>query len=194
MKEKQGPGRSGAPGGTGRSRYWEPRELITIGTFAALIKVSTLMIALAGGGMNPVTMALKNTAATAMLLVLVFHVRKFGVLTLYVLVSSLVSLFLLGGNMMTIPGMLLAGLVCDGLIRVSGGYGRTVSLLLGVAAFDLLSRVVSLGYSYLLFREEPRVFLMGAIAVLIGYVGCLIGLPGGVLFVRELRHAGIVKQ
>jgi len=192
MAQGRKTGRDGA--GEASRRHWTPWELITIGTFAALIKVSTLLIALAGGGMNPVTMVLKNAVATAMLLVLVFQVRKFGVLTLYVFVSSLISLFLLGGNMMTIPGMLLAGLLCDLLIRLCGGYGRTLSLVLGVAAFDLLYRAVSLGTSYLMFREEPRVFLFGAVVVAIGYLGCLFGLPGGILFVKELRHAGIVKQ
>jgi len=33
-----------------KKRYWQTRELIVIGTFAALIKVSTLLIAIAGGG------------------------------------------------------------------------------------------------------------------------------------------------
>ena len=67
---------------TRKKRYWQTRELIVIGTFAALIKVSTLLIAIAGGGMNPVSLLLKNMVATSLLIVLVYKVRKFGVLTL----------------------------------------------------------------------------------------------------------------
>lgn len=66
-----------------KKRYWQSRELITIGTFAALIEISTLLIAIAGGGMNPVTMVIKNIVATSLLIVLLYKVRKFGALTLF---------------------------------------------------------------------------------------------------------------
>ena len=36
-------------------RRWEPRELVLIGVFAAAAKLSSLLIALAGGGMNPIS-------------------------------------------------------------------------------------------------------------------------------------------
>lgn len=174
--------------------YWEARELIVIGTFAALIKVSSLLIALAGGGMNPVTLALKNTVATMLLIVLVFKVRKFGVLTLYVLVSAVFSILLMGGNFMLLPGNVLAGLACDLLIVLLGGYQKTASLFFGIAFFDLSARVLALGYSFLTMREDPRMLIMPAVIVVIGYLGCLIGLPSGVLFVKELRHAGIIRN
>ena len=60
-----------------KKRYWQVRELIVIGIFAALIKVSTLLIAIAGGSMNPVTLVLKNIVATSLLVVLLYKVRKF---------------------------------------------------------------------------------------------------------------------
>ncbi len=178
----------------GKERYWQSRELIVIGTFAALTKVSTMLIALAGGGMNPVSLVLKNMVATSLLIVLVYKVRKFGVLTLFVLVNTVVSLLLMGGSMMTIPGLLVASVLCDGLIIGLGGYRKAWALMSGVAAFDLLSRVVSLGYAYLTAREEPRFFIMGVIVVSLGYVGCLAGLGTGVYFMKELRHAGIIRQ
>ncbi len=129
----------------GKERYWQSRELIVIGTFAALTKVSTLLIALAGGGMNPVSLVLKNMVATSLLIILVYKVRKFGVLTLFVLVNTVVSLLLMGGSMMTIPGILAASVLCDGLIIGLGGYRKAWALMSGVAAFDLLSRRLSGG-------------------------------------------------
>ncbi|MBE9581511.1 MAG: MptD family putative ECF transporter S component [Proteobacteria bacterium] len=177
-----------------KKRYWQTRELIVIGTFAALTKVASLLIAIAGGGMNPVSLVLKNIVATSLLIVLVYKVRKFGVLTLYALINSLVSLLFLGGNVMALPGMLIAGIVGDGFIMMTGGYKRAWALVLGVGLFDLLSRAISLGYSYLTVREEPRLLIMAAIIVAIGYTGCLLGLGSGLLFVKELRHAGIVRE
>ena len=177
-----------------KKRYWQSRELIVIGTFAALIKVSTLLIALAGGGMNPVTMIIKNVVATSLLIVLLYKVRKFGVLTLYVIVSTVVSFLLLGGNMITAPGMLIAGFICDSLIMAVGGYSKPWGLIAGVGLFDFLSRAISLAYSYLAFREEPKLFLIGVVIVIIGYSGCLLGLGSGVIFLKELRHAGIIRE
>jgi len=183
-----------------KKRYWQVRELIVIGIFAALIKVSTLLIAIAGGGMNPVTLVLKNIVATSLLVVLLYKVRKFGVLTLFVMVSSVVSLLLMGGNMInsgnmiTVPGLLIAGFICDCLIVVAGGYKRAWSLVAGVGLFDFLSRAIALGYSYLTFREEPKLFIIGVVIVMIGYLGCILGLGGGVFFVKELKHAGIIRE
>ena len=37
-------------------------------------------------------------------------------------------------------------------------------------------------------------FIMGAIVVALGYAGCLVGLGTGILFVKELRHAGIIRE
>ena len=177
-----------------KKRYWQPWELITIGTFAALIKISTMLIAIAGGGMNPVSLIGKNVVATALLIVLAYKVRKFGTLTVFVLVSTMVSLLLMGGNMMTIPGMIAAGILCDCLIVLSGGYKKAWALVAGVGLFDLLSRAISLSYSYMLMREELGFFYMGAVIVGIGYFGCILGLPCGIYFVKELRHACIVRE
>ncbi len=174
--------------------YWTPGELITIGTFAGLIKISTMMIALAGGGMNPVTLVMKNTVATSLLIILVYKVRKFGVLSLFSLISCLVSLILMGGNPMTIIGVILAGCLCDLAMAATGRFKHPVVLVIGVALFDFLSRGISLGYSYLMYREQLGFFIMAAVVVGLGYVGCLMGLGTGILFVKELRHAGIIRE
>ena len=174
--------------------YWAPSELIVIGTFTGLIKISTLLIALAGGGMNPVTLVMKNVVATSLLIILVYKVRKFGVLTLYAIINCVVSMILLGGNPMTFAGVLAAGVICDGLMAVTGGYKKTLFLVLGVGIFDLLSRSISLGYSFLMYQEELKFFVVGAVVVSLGYIGCLVGLGTGVLFVKELKHAGIIRE
>ena len=55
---------------TVKTAYWKSQELVMIGVFAAAIKLSSLLIALAGGGMNPVTLILKNLVFTTLLIVL----------------------------------------------------------------------------------------------------------------------------
>jgi len=177
-----------------KAGYWAPSELIVIGTFTGLIKTSTLLIALAGGGMNPVTLMLKNTVATSLLIILVHKVRKFGVLTLFSLINCIVSLMLMGGNPMSLAGTLVTGLFCDLILLPGNGVQSPARILIAVAVFDFLSRTVSLGYFFLLYREEIRMFIMGAAMVGIGYLGCLAGLGTGVLFVKELKHAGIIRE
>ena len=181
------------------SDYWAPSELILIGTFTGLIKSSTILIALAGGGMNPVTLVLKNTVATSLLIILVYKVRKFGVLTLFSIINSLISLLLMGGNAMnggaiSIAGVILSGFVCDLLIAPRNGLRNPIRLILGIALFDFLSRAVSLGYAYFLYQEQMGLFVMVTVVVALGYFGCLMGLGTGIIFVKELRHAGIIRE
>jgi energy-coupling factor transport system substrate-specific component len=174
--------------------YWTPGELIVIGTFAGLIKASTILIALAGGGMNPVTLVLKNTVATSLLIILVYKVNKLGVLTLFSVISSIVALLLMGGNPMSIAGAIVAGIVCDAAMSLTGMRHNTFVLLTGVALYDLLSRGVALGYSFFIYQENIKLFIMGAIVVAFGYLGCLMGLWSGIVFVKELKHAGIIRE
>ena len=175
-------------------RYWQAHELITIGTFAALIKTITILIAIAGGGMNPVSLVVKNAVATSLLIILLFKVPKFGVLTLFSFISTLVALIFMGGNLMMMAGVLVAGIVCDGFLFILNGYHKVIPMLLGITLFDLMSRGISLGYSWFFFREESSLFMMGVVVVAVGYVGCLIGLPAGIMFAKELRHAGIIRE
>ena len=66
--------------------------------------------------------------------------------------------------------------------------------VLGVAVYDLTSKVFSLGVSWLFMRESPALLYVIVPIVVIGYVGSLCGLFSGVRAVRELRHAGIVRN
>ncbi len=174
--------------------YWQARELVSIGVFAALIKVASILIALVGGGMNPLTLILKNLVFTALLLVLLFKVRKTGTLLLFCAVSILMSMLLMGGGFFLVPAMLVAGLVAEGLILLLGGYSRNWALLAGVACYDLVFKSLSLGIAWIFIREQPALLWLSALFVLIGYSGALLGLPLGMRFIKELRHAGIVHE
>lgn len=179
---------------TAHKRYWLARELVIIGVFAALIKITSLLVALAGGSMNPVSLVMKNTLATALLVVLLYKVPKFGVLSLFGIISAMISMLLTGDSLMTLPGILIICPLCDLLLRSLNGYRKPLFLLLGVGLYDLLSRAVSLGVSYLIFREAPAMIMVMAVFVCIGYTGCLFGIGAGIYFVRELKHAGIIRN
>ena len=60
--------------------------------------------------------------------------------------------------------------------------------------FDILFRVCSLGVSWLFMRENPAMLMAAIPVVALGYLGAVMGLFTGVGAVRELRHAGIVRQ
>ena len=66
--------------------------------------------------------------------------------------------------------------------------------LLGAAVFDFVSKALSLCVSWLFMRENPALMLMVVPFVVIGYFGSLGGLFSGVRAVRELRHAGIIRE
>ncbi|MCG8638992.1 MAG: MptD family putative ECF transporter S component [Desulfobacterales bacterium] len=174
--------------------YWEMRELVVIGVFAAVTKVSSILVALVGGGMNPLTLILKNLLFTTLAMVLLYKVRKMGALTLFLLVNAMVSMLLMGGGLFLIPPMILAGLVAEGVIMVLGGYGRSINLMIGVGLYDLLFKAGSVGISFLYMREQQEMVVMSAIIVGIGYIGALLGLVTGALFVKELRHACIIRS
>ncbi len=173
--------------------YWELRELVVIGVFAAVAKVTSLLVALAGGGMNPVTLILKSLLFTTFCIVLLYKVHKFGALTLFLVVNAIVSLLLMGGGLFLIPCMILAAVLAEGLIMLLGGYQKSINLMIGVGVYDLLYRISSIALSFVYVREQKEMIIMGVIIVIIGYIGSLAGLVTGALFVKELRHACIIR-
>lgn len=174
--------------------YWKSRDLVLIGVFAAAVKLSTLLIALAGGGMNPITLILKNLVFTVLLIVLVYKVRQFGVIALFTVVSSLVSILLLGASVALVPGALLAALLAEAAAVMFGGYRRRYTPLIAVAVFDVSAKAISFGISWLMMREVPEMVLAMLPIVALGYVGSLIGLPVGVRLLDELRRAGFIRS
>jgi len=179
-----------------RKFYWTTEHLVLVGIFSALIRLSSLAIGLIGGGPNPFSLFIRNGLTTALLIVLVCRVRKFGVLCLYCFVNIVISFFMSGSSLIFLaPANLLAAIASDGLIAAAGGYKNTGSVLAGVALYDLLSRAISLGFSLLVMRENMQLFAAGAFMITLGYFGSLvIGLPAGYKFVKELRHAGLIRE
>lgn len=172
---------------------WGARDLVVIGVFAATAKLSTVLIAMVGGGMNPVSLLLKNVVFTTLLVILLYKVRQPGTLSLFVIVSALVNFLLLGGNVTLIPPMLVAALVSEAVMKFVKSLGWKGAVFWGVGCFDFLSKGLSLAVSYLMMRESPALMAVVLPIVLIGYAGSLIGLYTGYRSMKELRHAGIVR-
>ena len=172
---------------------WGARDLVVIGVFAATAKLSTVLIAMVGGGMNPVSLLLKNVVFTTLLVIMLYKVRQPGTLSLFVIVSALVNFLLLGGNVTLIPPMLVAALVSEAVMKFVKSLGWKGAVFWGVGCFDFLSKGLSLAVSYLMMRESPALVAVVLPIVLIGYAGSLIGLYTGYRSMKELRHAGIVR-
>ncbi|MFR5390642.1 MptD family putative ECF transporter S component [Parasutterella sp.] len=172
---------------------WGARDLVVIGVFAATAKLSTVLIAMVGGGMNPVSLLLKNVVFTTLLVIMLYKVRQPGTLSLFVIVSALVNFLLLGGNVTLIPPMLVAALVSEAVMKFVKSLGWKGAVFWGVSCFDFLSKGLSLAVSYLMMRESPALMAVVLPIVLIGYAGSLIGLYTGYRSMKELRHAGIVR-
>lgn len=172
---------------------WGARDLVVIGVLAATAKLSTVLIAMVGGGMNPVSLLLKNVVFTTLLVIMLYKVRQPGTLSLFVIVSALVNFLLLGGNVTLIPPMLVAALVSEAVMKFVKSLGWKGAVFWGVGCFDFLSKGLSLAVSYLMMRESPALMAVVLPIVLIGYAGSLIGLYTGYRSMKELRHAGIVR-
>ncbi len=172
---------------------WGAHDLVVIGVFAATAKLSTVLIAMVGGGMNPVSLLLKNVVFTTLLVIMLYKVRQPGTLSLFVIVSALVNFLLLGGNVTLIPPMLVAALVSEAVMKFVKSLGWKGAVFWGVGCFDFLSKGLSLAVSYLMMRESPALMAVVLPIVLIGYAGSLIGLYTGYRSMKELRHAGIVR-
>jgi energy-coupling factor transport system substrate-specific component len=170
---------------------WQVRELVLIGVFSAAVKVSTLAVALVGGGMNPVTLMAKNCIFTTLLVVLLVKVRKSGTLLLFMGVNFFVSLLLLGGSVALLAPLLAGACAGEGAIRLSGGMDRRWGPFVGVAVQDLLSKILSVGMVWVFSRENPALLYVVAPFVAIGYLGSVVGLFAGHKAVKELRRAGL---
>ena len=86
--------------------HWQARELVLVGVFATTSKLTAILIALACGGMNPLGRIAKNLVFTLLLVILLYKVRKPGTLILFAVVSALMTLMMLGTNVMLLPPML----------------------------------------------------------------------------------------
>lgn len=169
------------------------QDLVVIGVFAAASKVATLLVALAGGGMNPISLMGKNLIFTMLLVVMLCRVNKPGTLLLFTFINILVSMLLLGASVTLLPPMLIAAFLAECAMYPYRNANTLFGKLLGAALFDLISKTLSLGVSYLMMRENPSLMIMVVPFIAIGYLGSLGGLFTGTKAVKELRHAGIIR-
>ena len=174
--------------------HWSIQELVTIGVFAAAAKVITMVVALAGGGMNPVTLLIKNLIFTTFFIVMLYKVRKSGTIMLFTFVSLIVSLLLMGAEASTSLGMFMASFIGEFFILLFGGMKNKYAPIIGVAAFDLSYRVLSMFLAYMVMRETPEIVYAVIPIIAVGYLGAVIGLYTGIKAVKELRYAGIVRS
>ncbi len=173
---------------------WSAQDLVVIGVFAAASKVATLLVALAGGGMNPISLIGKNLVFTTLLVVMLCKVRRPGTITLFTTISIIVSMLLLGASITLIPAMMAGALAAEAAMWPGRDSEGVWNCVLGAAVYDIVTKLGSLAVSWLLMRENPAMMLMVVPFVAAGYLGSLGGLFSGVRAVRELRHAGIIRQ
>ena len=173
---------------------WNAQDLVVIGVFAAASKVTTLLVALAGGGMNPISLMGKNLVFTMLLVVMLCRVNRPGTLLLFTVINMIVSMLLLGASVTLLPPLLVSALAAELAMLAMSDSSSVKAKVLGAAVFDIVSKVGSLGLSWLFMRENPAMMLMVVPFVAIGYLGSIGGLFTGVKAVKELRHAGIIRQ
>lgn len=171
-----------------------PTSSLSLGVFAAAAKVSTLLVALAGGGMNPVSLLLKNLIYTTLLVVMLYRVRKAGTLLLFSLVSMLGERPAAGGQhhpaARHLAGRSDGRSTCRPWRRLQSGMGpgagrgRIRHCQQGQFAGDFL----------VVHARKPFPAHGGGSGGHIGVPGGGGGLFTGYNAVKELRHAGIVRQ
>ena len=154
---------------TVKPAYWKSQELVMIGVFAAAIKLSSLLIALAGGGMNPVTLMLKNLVFTTLLIVLLAKVKKSGTLLLFTAVSMIVSVLLMGGSITLLPSALVGAFAAEAAILIAGGFKNSWTTFVGVAVYDLGKKIFSIAVSYLMMRGTPGLGFSVLSIIFIGF-------------------------
>lgn len=170
-------------------------ELVTIGLFAGASKAASLMVALIGGGPNPLTLLLRNAVLAVLMMVLLIKVTRPGTLTLSTMLSVLLGLFLLGSATLSVPGILMACIIAEIFMLAFKPLNRPVlTAAVGVAVSELLRRCVSLTMSYVTMREQPQLLIPLFILMGFSYIGILIGIYGGFKMSKELRHAGLIQN
>lgn len=174
---------------------FDTRDLVTIGLFAGAAKAASLTVSLLGGGMNPVTLILKNAVWTALWVILLVKVRKPGVLTLGNIIAALLGVFLLGSTILTLPAVLIACLAGEAVIlAVSGFAGRLAAVSAGIIVCEFISKALQIAVTFIVLREQPALLIPGAAIILIGYTGVFLGIYGGIKMIKELRHAGLIRH
>jgi energy-coupling factor transport system substrate-specific component len=145
--------------------------------------------------MNPLAMVLRSAVYSALLVILLTKVPKCGALLLTTVVGSLISFFLLGQAMISLPAALLGAALAELAALALGGIGQRrwlSALMVGIS--ELTSRALNMGLAYLAIREQPALLIMIGTISVCGALGAVIGLAGGVRLAGELRRAGLIQN
>ena len=132
---------------------WSAQDLVVIGVFAAASKVTTLLVALAGGGMNPISLMGKNLVFTMLLVVMLCRVNRPGTLLLFTVINMIVSMLLLGASVTLLPPLLLSAFAAELAMLAMHDSTSVKAKVLGAAVFDIVSKVGSLGLSSIIGTE-----------------------------------------
>lgn len=160
-------------------------DLVFIGVFAAAAKISSVVIALAGGGIDLLALIAKNIIVAVLLVVLMTKVNKRGALFVCMLVSSIVGSLLSGSAMMLAPSAIVGALVGEMFFRRPW---------IAVCVSELTAKTSALAAAWVVLRESPALFNVVLPVVLIGALGTFLGLWLSRSTVRELRHAGFLPR
>lgn len=160
-------------------------DLVFIGVFAAAAKLSAIVIALAGGGINPLALVAKNLIVAVLLVVLLTKVNKRGTLFICMVVSSIVGSLLSGSAVMLAPGAIVGAFVGEFFWQRPW---------IAVCMSELTAKASSLAAAWVVLRESPALFNVVLPVVLIGAAGTFLGLWLSRSTVRELRHAGFLAR
>ena len=160
-------------------------DLVFIGVFAAAAKLSAIVIALAGGGINPLALVAKNLIVAVLLVVLLTKVNKRGTLFICMVVSSIVGSLLSGSAVMLAPGAIVGAFVGEFFWQRPW---------IAVCMSELTAKAIALAAAWVVLRESPALFNVVLPVVLIGAAGTFLGLWLSRSTVRELRHAGFLAR
>ncbi len=160
-------------------------DLVFIGVFAAAAKLSAIVIALAGGGINPLALVAKNLIVAVLLVVLLTKVNKRGTLFICMVVSSIVGSLLSGTAVMLAPGAIVGAFVGEFFWQRPW---------IAVCMSELTAKASALAAAWVVLRESPALFNVVLPVVLIGAAGTFLGLWLSRSTVRELRHAGFLAR
>lgn len=160
-------------------------DLVFIGVFAAAAKLSAIVIALAGGGINPLALVAKNLIVAVLLVVLLTKVNKRGTLFICMVVSSIVGSLLSGSAVMLAPGAIVGAFVGEFFWQRPW---------IAVCMSELTAKASALAAAWVVLRESPALFNVVLPVVLIGAAGTFLGLWLSRSTVRELRHSGFLAR
>ncbi|MDR3204702.1 MAG: MptD family putative ECF transporter S component [Deltaproteobacteria bacterium] len=175
-----------------KKKPWDIRDLVIVGLIAALARALGLISVFALGGMNPISLTVRAMIVAILYIVLLHKVRRFGALTLAILIGALTSFLIMAIGIVTLPILLLGGLAAESFISLAGRE-RTISIVAGVFLMTLVERAAGLFVVYLNMRESVGMIWPFLIMSVPGLCGTALGCFYAPLFIKELKRACFIN-